>query len=528
MGYSFVTMASSNDSNGHSSNLNPADSHELLFVMDCLDTMSQGLSVARLVDGELLMVLCNKRYIEILDFPEELSAMPCPFEDYIRFNAERGDYGLGDPDEQTRTRVELAKKFEPHQFRRTRPNGQVIEITGKPLSSGDGFVTTYTDVTSEVRVEDYNQILLTALNNAVTGIVIYGPDDRLLFANSEMKKNNRSIAESYEPGIKFEDRMRLLIKSGAIKGIRGREEEWLVERVKRRNSQRGPFEIQREDGGWLLINDIMLDTGHIVSLSADITGVKETEEALRRAKEDAELANRTKTEFLANMSHELRTPLNSVIGFSELLISTSFEQLGMDRVTEYLGDINRSGRHLLRLISDILDISKIEVGKMVLDEEVISLQKIIEECFKMINERAQRAGTPLAIKEDCPPIWLMADETRLKQILLNLLTNAIKFTDSEGEIVVGWYLEDNGDLNLCVTDTGEGMGPESIEIALEPFGQVATSLTRDHEGAGLGLPLSRRLAELHDAKLNIESDLGQGTTVQIAFPAKRVIPKAPS
>lgn len=519
-------MSVSKDSNEHSPALAAEDNHDLCFVLDCLDTMSQGLSVARMVGDELQIVLCNQRYIEILEFPEELAVMPCPFEEYIRYNAERGDYGPGDPEEQTTSRVELAKQFEPHQFRRTRPNGQVIEVTGKPLNSGDGFVTTYTDVTSQAQAENYNEILLTALNNAVTGIVIYDPDDRLLFANSRMKENNRAVAESYTPGIKFEDRMRLLIDNGAIKSIKGREKEWLEERVKRRSSQRGPFEVQREDDGWLLINDIKLDTGHIVSLSADITEIKETEEALRRAKEDAELANRTKTEFLANMSHELRTPLNSVIGFSELLISTDFDQLGMDRVTEYLGDINRSGRHLLRLISDILDISKIEVGEMALDEEVVSLQKIVQECFKMIDERAKRARTPLSIEANCPPVWLMADETRLKQILLNLLTNAIKFTESDGQVSVGWSLDKDQNLDVFVSDTGEGMEPASIEIALEPFGQVATSLTRDHEGAGLGLPLSRRLAELHGAKLNIDSEIDRGTTVRILFPAERVIEKA--
>jgi signal transduction histidine kinase len=519
-------MTASDDTNTHSEAFSEDQNADLSFVLDCLDTMSLGLSVARLVDDELNIVLCNQRYIEILEFPEELAVMPCPFEAYIRYNAERGDYGPGDPEEQTQARVELAKQFKPHQFRRTRPNGQVIEVTGKPLSSGDGFVTTYIDVTSQVRAEDYNEILLTALENAVTGIVIYGPDDRLVFANTQMKKTNQELTDSYEPGIKFEDRMRLLISSGAIRGIAGHEEEWLEERMRRRERQRGPFEIQRKDGGWLLINDIVLETGHVVSLSADITEIKSTEEALRRAKEDAELANRTKTEFLANMSHELRTPLNSVIGFSELLISTSFDQLGMDRVTEYLGDINRSGRHLLRLISDILDISKIEVGEMALDEEIVSLQKIVEECIKMMDERARRASTSLTIVSDCPPVWLMADETRLKQILLNLLTNAIKFTESGGDVSVGWCLKEDGSLNLCVTDTGEGMHPESIEIALEPFGQVATSLTRDHEGAGLGLPLSRRLAELHNASLSIQSTLGEGTTVGILFPADRVIEKS--
>lgn len=502
------------------------DDPELSFVMDCLDTMSQGLSVTRLIDGELHMVLCNRRFIEVLEFPDELGEVPCPFERYIRYNAERGDYGPGDPEEQTRERVELAKKFLPHQFRRERPNGQIIEVTGKPLRSGDGFVSTYTDVTSEAVTENYNEILVTALNNAVTGIVIYGPDDRLLFANTQMQRSNIAIAGSYEPGITFEERMRTLVARGAIKGIEGNEEQWITERLERRKNPSGPFEVQRADGRWLLVNDIPLESGHVVSLSADITDMKETQEALRRAKEEAELANRTKTEFLANMSHELRTPLNSVIGFSELLISTDFQKLGMDRVSEYLGDINRSGRHLLRLISDILDISKIEVGELSLDEEVVSLTKVTEECFKMIEERARRAGTNLRIDDASPPIWLKADETRLKQIVLNLLTNSIKFTARGGDICVRWELDVDQNLIFEVIDTGEGMAPESIQIALEPFGQIATSLTRDHEGAGLGLPLSRQLAELHGAALNIDSEAGAGTTVKIIFPSERVIEKS--
>lgn len=515
-------MASQISSVSDVSVLAPEDGQELSFVMDCLDTMSQGLSVTRLIDGELFMVLCNRRFIEVLEFPDELAAVPCPFEQYIRYNAERGDYGEGDPEEQTQSRVELAKEFQPHQFRRVRPNGQIIEINGTPLKSGDGFITTYTDVTTQVNAESYNDILLTALNNAVTGIVVYDPDDCLIFANSKMKDNNRYAKESYEPGIKFEDRMRCLIESGAIKGIEGREEEWLADRMKRRREGSGPFEVQRGDGGWLMINDFVLDSGHIVSISADITDLKQTQDALRIAKEEAELANRTKTEFLANMSHELRTPLNSVIGFSELLISSNFEQLGMDRVFEYLRDINGSGRHLLRLISDILDISKIEVGEMVLDEGAVSLHKVIDECFKMMEDRAERANCVLKTLES-PPIWLLADETRLKQIYLNLFTNAIKFTQSEGSVSVRWSVDDDGNLMTEVVDTGEGMDPEGIEIALEPFGQIATSLTRDHEGAGLGLPLCRKLADLHGAELSIQSEPGKGTTVQILFPAERVI-----
>lgn len=526
--YSAINFVASVPASGEEGDglISAPDNPDLSFVMDCLDSMSQGISVTRLIDGELRMVLCNKRFIEVLEFPDELADFPRPFEDYIRYNANRGDYGPGDPEKQTRKRVELAKEFQPHHFRRERPNGQIIEITGKPLKSGDGFISTYTDVTSEAVTENYNEILMTALNSAVTGIVIYGPDDRLVFANTQMQKTNSAIVGSYERGITFEERMRKLIEARALRGIEGNEEEWLAERLERRKTPSGPFEIQRADGGWLLINDIHLESGHIVSLSADITDVKETQEALRRAKEEAELANRAKTEFLANMSHELRTPLNSVIGFSELLISTDFQKLGMDRVTEYLGDINRSGRHLLRLISDILDISKIEVGELSLDEEVVSLIKVTEECFKMIEERARRAGTDVRLEQASPSVWLKADETRLKQIMLNLLTNSIKFTARGGQISVRWYLDETRHLVLEVADTGEGMAPENIEIALEPFGQIATSLTRDHEGAGLGLPLSRQLAKLHGAALNIESEPGDGTTVKITFPSDRVIEKS--
>jgi len=268
---------------------------------------------------------------------------------------------------------------------------------------------------------------------------------------------------------------------------------------------------------------VTLQQGHTVMISSDITEHKKIQSALLHAKEEAELASRAKTEFLANMSHELRTPLNSIIGFSELLIATDFDTLGRDRIPEYLGDINRSGRHLLRLISDILDISKIEVGELQLENEALCLRELSDECLRMIGERARRAGTRITKIDRPPKVRLNGDETRLKQIVLNLLTNAIKFTEEDDEVSLGWLLNDDGTLTLEVKDTGHGMTPEDIHVALEPFGQVANSMTREHEGAGLGLPLSRRLAELHQANLDIKSEIGKGTTVNVTFPPERVI-----
>jgi signal transduction histidine kinase len=314
-----------------------------------------------------------------------------------------------------------------------------------------------------------------------------------------------------------------LVRHGMLAGIKDREDAWLEKWNAHRYNAHGSMEVERSDGQWRLVEVVILRSGHTVMVSSDITELKKAQMALITAKEDAELANRAKTDFLANMSHELRTPLNSIIGFSELLISTDFETLRMGSVNEYLTDINRSGRHLLRLISDILDISKIEVGELKLDEEELCLRELSEECLRMISERARRAGTRITNQDRPPKVRLFADETRVKQIILNLLTNAIKFTDSGGQISFGWQANDDGSISLDVTDTGSGMAEENIRVALEPFGQVANSMTREHEGAGLGLPLSRRLAELHQAELSIKSNLGEGTTVLVTFPKDRVI-----
>jgi len=493
------------------------------FVQQSLDSMSQGLSVAKMVDGQLYIVLCNQQFIKMLDFPADFGNLPRPFSDFIRYNAERGEYGPGDIDQQVEERVDLAGQFQAHAFQRTRPDGSVLEIVGKPLPSGDGFVSTYTDITERDHAESYSDLLIQALDRSDAGIAIFDPDDNLVLTNATIRAGNPFITAVRMPGFSYEDWGRALLAHGMIAGVKDREEAWLEKWNSHRYIPHGSIEVERTDGLWRLVEVVILKTGHTVMVSNDITELKKAQIALINAKEEAELANRAKTDFLANMSHELRTPLNSIIGFSELLISTDFETLGMNSVNEYLSDINRSGRHLLRLISDILDISKIEVGELKLDEEALCLRELSEECLRMINERARRAGTKITNNERPPKLRLFADETRIKQIILNLLTNAIKFTGSGGQITFGWYANEDGTISMAVTDTGTGMAADNIRIALEPFGQVANSMTREHEGAGLGLPLSRRLAELHQAELTIESDVGKGTTVRVTFPTERVV-----
>jgi signal transduction histidine kinase len=259
----------------------------------------------------------------------------------------------------------------------------------------------------------------------------------------------------------------------------------------------------------------------IIMLS-DATERKRQERALRHAKESAEAANRAKTQFLANMSHELRTPLNAIIGFSEVISNKLFGDLD-ERYRDYAGDIVSSGRHLLGLINDILDLSKIDLGQATLSEGEVELAHAVQSCERLMHERAERGGVQViaALPSDLPQIW--ADETKVKQIVLNLLSNAVKFTERGGKVVISAGSLADGGLTLTITDTGIGMRPEDIPKAMAPFGQLESTFERRFEGTGLGLPLVQRLVELHGAELRIDSQLGQGTKVEVRFPQRRVI-----
>ncbi len=250
------------------------------------------------------------------------------------------------------------------------------------------------------------------------------------------------------------------------------------------------------------------------------------EEKVLKAKEHAELANRAKSEFLANMSHELRTPLNAVIGFSDMICSETFGPVGSPKYLEYVKDINGAGVHLLELINDILDLSKIEAGKVELYEEYVDASHVIRSCLTLVKERAADAGVLLEhdIASSLPA--LRADKRKLKQILLNLLSNAVKFTLAGGKVTIrSWFRTDDGYV-FQVADTGIGIALEDIPKALAPFRQIDGDLNRKYEGTGLGLPLTKALTELHGGSLDLQSEVGVGTTVTVRFPAERIVPEA--
>ncbi|MEO6842674.1 MAG: ATP-binding protein [Bradyrhizobium sp.] len=384
--------------------------------------------------------------------------------------------------------------------------------------------------------------LRDAIETIPEAFVLWDAEDRLVLCNSHFQRLHQLPDTAVTPGTSYET----VIEVGRMPEVRTRLQETSAQAPGART-----FEAQIEDGSWLHISERRTKDGGYVSVGTDITRIKEHEQKLvdndlrlrasvidlkrsqtaleRQALELADLAekyseeknraeeaNQTKSKFLANMSHELRTPLNAIIGFSEIMGSGMFGTLGSDKYSEYCHDILTSGRYLLEVINDILDMSKIEAGRMQLDMEPLDLSRTLQESMRVVSGRADDKNLVLDADID-GTLSMVADRRAIKQIMVNLLSNAVKFTPDGGKVVVRSRMRKDT-IHLMIADTGIGIAPQSLTRLGRPFEQVESQLTKTYHGSGLGLAIAKSLTNLHGGSMRLRSRLGTGTVVCVSLP----------
>src|SRR3954471_17779217 len=432
-----------------------------------------------------------------------------------------------------------------HTFRMQHSNGHWIWLRVRcEVSSGAGdgglhLIGIAVDITEQKSLAEKPVEAHLRLRHAIETIpeafVLWDAEDRLVLCNSHFQRLHRLPDSAVAPGTSYET----VIEVGSMPEVRTRLPEPGVPAPGART-----FEAQLEDGSWLHISERRTKDGGYVSVGTDITRIKEHEHKLldndlrlratvvdlkrsqaeladladkySQEKNRAEEANQAKSKFLANMSHELRTPLNAIIGFSEIMGSGLFGVLGSDKYQEYCHDILTSGKYLLEVINDILDMSKIEAGRMKLDMEELDLSKLLAESLRVVSGRAEDKHLTLDADIEST-ISVMADRRAVKQIFVNLLSNAVKFTPDDGRVTVRSHVLSDS-IVLMIADTGIGIAPTSLRRLGNPFEQVESQLTKTYQGSGLGLAIARSLTSLHGGTMRLRSKLGTGTVVRITLP----------
>jgi signal transduction histidine kinase/CheY-like chemotaxis protein len=361
--------------------------------------------------------------------------------------------------------------------------------------------------------------LTDALESISEGFFLYDSDDRMVLCNSRYRELFPGMADVYQPGLEFEQMLRTVVERGIVAEAVERPQEWIARRLAQHRNPGGPLLLQ-SDGRWIHVSERKTQDGGTVGVFTDVTELKRREEELAAARDEAMKATRAKSQFLASMSHELRTPLNAIIGYSEMLHEEA-EDLGQDSFLPDLVKIREAGKHLLSLINDILDLSKIEAGKMDVLLEDFEVADLITQVQSVIQPLMAKNANTLVV--DCAPGLgtMRSDQTKLRQNLFNLLSNAAKFT-KKGKITVAGrrFVQDGADwVEFKVSDTGIGMSSEQLGRLFQAFAQAEASTARDYGGTGLGLAITRHFCRMLGGDVAVESAPGEGSTFTMTLPA---------
>ncbi len=405
-----------------------------------------------------------------------------------------------------------------------------ITISPMDLNGEDKFIAIVRDVTQ--RVLDQEKLYESQRNYqwaaviGKTGHYIWDEVNNVgIYCSDELAKMFNITPEKYIEISKNPNQKTICIHPD--------DREWLANYMKAIDEEGDDIDI---DYRYLFQDDRVMyvhkygqrvkdDNGQVIKtlgIIHDITEEKIAQLALVDAMEEAQVANRSKSEFLAHMSHELRTPLNAITGFSQVMMGEMFGELGHPKYREYAADVQKSGQHLLSVINDILDLSKVAAGEFIMNSSTFNIKHVIDECVQMIRNKKSNDTVKAGINLEIYPINIYGDKRIMKQIILNLLSNAVKFTPPEGQIIVSTEKDAHQNAIVKIIDNGEGIADIDMQKVLEPFGQSKINAHHSHAGTGLGLSLSKKLIELHDGKLDLKSKVGMGTTVTLTIPSNRI------